>query len=38
VEESVYAHYGHIAAMDMARRAGDTGAAARHTMSGPTPE
>lgn len=30
VEESAYAFYGHLAAMDMARRAGDTEAAARH--------
>ena len=30
VEESAYACYGHRAAMDMARRAGDTEAAARH--------
>ncbi len=30
VEESAYAYYGHLAAMDMARRAGATNAAARH--------
>ncbi|MEO7298208.1 MAG: DUF4450 domain-containing protein [Verrucomicrobiota bacterium] len=30
VEESAYAYYGHFAAMDMARRAGDKEAAARH--------
>lgn len=30
VEESAYAYTGHLAAMDMARRAGDTAAAARH--------
>ncbi|PKO23853.1 MAG: hypothetical protein CVU38_01915 [Chloroflexi bacterium HGW-Chloroflexi-1] len=30
VEESAYACYGHVAAMDMARRAGDVEAAARH--------
>ena len=30
VEESAYAYYGHLAAMDMARRAGDTNAAAQH--------
>ncbi len=30
VEESAYAYYGHLAARDMARRAGDAAAAARH--------
>ena len=30
VEESAYAYYGHLAARDMARRAGATAAAARH--------
>jgi len=30
VEESAYAYYGHCAAMDMARRAGDADGAARH--------
>ena len=30
VEESAYAYYAHVAAMDMARRAGDADAAARH--------
>jgi hypothetical protein len=29
-EESAYAYYGHLAARDMARRAGDAAAAARH--------
>ena len=30
VEESAYAYYGHLAARDMARRAGDTAAVSRH--------
>ena len=30
VEESAYAYYGHLAARDMAKRAGDLGAEARH--------
>ena len=30
VEESAYAYYGHLAAMEMARRAGDADSAARH--------
>jgi hypothetical protein len=30
VEESAYVHYGHLAASDMARRAGDAASAARH--------
>jgi hypothetical protein len=30
VEESAYVYYGHLAARDMARRAGDAAAAARH--------
>lgn len=30
VEESAYVYYGHLAAMDMARRAGDAAAADRH--------
>ncbi|MBZ5565743.1 MAG: DUF4450 domain-containing protein [Acidobacteriia bacterium] len=30
VEESAYAYYGHLAARDMARRAGDADSAARH--------
>jgi hypothetical protein len=34
VEESAYAYYGHLAAMDMARRAGDATSAARHGKQG----